>query len=380
MRVVLIVLSALAAGCAAPRTPEAPPTGTPLSVQIAPVTEGDWPAEFEAGGTVLARETAVVASRIVAPVIRVPVRPGDRVRRGQTLVELDGTDLRAQAAHAHEAAGAAEHAATAAAADLAAATAALELATATHTRVVALAADRSATRQELDEARAALASAEARKAAAAARSDGARLGIAGARAASTAAGVTATFSTLTAPFDGVVVSRAIDPGSLATPGTPLVVVEDRSAYRLEVRLDTARVGLLRIGQTVGVRPEGSTSSIDGRVAELSRIDPAGHSFAVKIDLPPGFGWLSGMYARARLAGPSRRVLSVPEPAIVSRGQLNYVYVVPADGVARLRAVSVGAVANGRIEILDGVLAGEAVVAPVPAGLADGAKVTRGSGQ
>jgi hypothetical protein len=65
---------------------------------------------------------------------------------------------------------------------------------------------------------------------------------------------------------------------------------------------------------------------------------------------------------------------VPETAVVRRGQLASVFVVGQDGRARLRMVSVGDAANGRVEIAAGLDAGERVVTVPPAGLVDGAPV------
>ncbi len=352
-----------------------------MPVTVAPVTESDWPAIFEAGGVVLARDTAVLSSRVLAPVGAVLVRPGDRVRRGQTLIELDATDLQANAARATGAAAAAEHAATAAAADLKGAESALVLARATHARVTALVADRSATRQELDEAQAGLAAAEARLAAAQARIAESRAGLDAARAGGRVAEITASFGVLTAPFDGVVIERTVDPGSMAAPGTPLLVIENASAFRLEVRLDAARAPMIAVGQIVPVRLDASGPDApwhDGRVVEIARIDPAGHSFAAKIDLPADPAWRSGLFGRARLRGAPRRVLTIPADAVIARGQMSYAFVVSGESHAQLRAISTGAAIDGRVEVLDGLASGEVVVAPVPASLKEGAKVAPGA--
>jgi RND family efflux transporter MFP subunit len=178
-----------------------------------------------------------------------------------------------------------------------------------------------------------------------------------------------------------VIERRVDPGTMAAPGTPLLVLEDASAFRLEVRLDSARVSLVTLGQVVPVRVDASGPDapwFDGRVAEIARIDPAGHSFAVKIDLPSDPSWRSGLFGRARLRGAPRRVLTVPADAVLARGQLSYVFVVSRDGYAQLRAISTGSAGAGQVEVLDGLVAGETVIAPVPPTLKDGAKVAAGA--
>ena len=67
------------------------------------------------------------------------------------------------------------------------------------------------------------------------------------------------------------------------------------------------------------------------------------------------------------------MLTIPGGALVERGQLQQVFVVE-DAQARLRMITAGRRADGRIEVLSGLSAGEKVIAPVPAGLADSARV------
>jgi RND family efflux transporter MFP subunit len=382
VRILPMIVLAAAGAAACSSVPDTPQdAAAPMAVTVAPVTESDWPAIVEAGGVVLARDTAVLSSRVLAPIASVKVRAGDRVSRGQVLVELDAADLTANAGRAAGAAAAAEHAAVAAGADLKSAESAVALARTTHARVTKLVAERSATQQELDEAQATLSAAEARLAAAHARISEARASLDAARAGNRAADITASFGVITAPFDGVVVERAVDPGTMAAPGQTLLVIENTSAFRLEVRVDSSRVPLVSAGQVVHVRLDAAGPDApwhDGRVAEIARIDPAGHSFAVKIDLPADPAWRSGLFGRARLRGATRRVLSVPTEAVVARGQMHYAFVVSGESHAQLRAITVGATHETRTEILDGLVSGEVVVTPVPPTLKDGAKVTTGA--
>jgi multidrug efflux pump subunit AcrA (membrane-fusion protein) len=110
------------------------------------------------------------------------------------------------------------------------------------------------------------------------------------------------------------------------------------------------------------------------VAEIANIDPARHSFTVKVDLPDSGGLRSGLFGRVRVLGPSRKVLVAPRSAIVKRGQLTFAFVVDAEGAARLRMVSVGEESGGQIEVLAGLHEGDQVVIGPPASLEDGRPV------
>jgi RND family efflux transporter MFP subunit len=113
----------------------------------------------------------------------------------------------------------------------------------------------------------------------------------------------------------------------------------------------------------------------GRIVEVAHaIDAAAHTFTVKVTIPPDPVLRSGMFARARLRADVRDVLSVPDSAIMRRGQLSLVFVVDGQRRARLRAVTTGARADDRIEVLAGISKDESVVVTPPPTLVDGMEV------
>jgi RND family efflux transporter MFP subunit len=381
MKVTFVLAAALvgaaAAGCSQSEAPRAA-AGSPVSVSVAAAAEQDLATPFEAGGVVRAQRVAVVVSRIMADVRAVPVKAGDRVRAGQALVLLDGRELQAHRTRASASQAAVTQATALAEADRQAAEAGLALARLTHQRIADLKAKNSATQGELDEAVANLRGAEARMRVAEARVAEARASIESAAAGSSAADVAASYATLTAPFDGVVTEKSVDPGNMASPGQPLVTVEDDRSFRLEVRLDVSRAAFVHVGDEVRVRLDGIAPETIGRVAEMERmVDPGSHDFLVKIDLPPGTPLRSGMYGRATFRGATRTGLAVPEAAVVRRGQLVSVFVVGDDNHARLRLVNASEAADGRVEIRAGLQAGERVVLSPPPALVDGSPVTIG---
>lgn len=367
------LLSAMLTACATPRAAgPAADAASPVAVTALPATMTDVTTAVDAGGVVQARTTAAITARLLAPVREVRALPGDRVRTGQTLVVLDGDDLVAATRAARSAAIAAEQGAKAAAAELQAAEAALALTRVSHDRVASLQARGSATAQELDEAAAALQSAEARVAGASARALQATSAVESARAASDQARATESFTRITAPFDGVVTEKMVDPGNMASPGIPLLRVEDTSEFHLEVRLDESRARDVRRGSRVPVFLGTADSAIGGTVDEVSRaVDADARAFVVKMALPEIPGLRSGEFGKARFRASPRRALTVPPSAIVRHGQLTSVFVVD-DGRARVRLVNVSG-----SEVLAGLTESELVILAPPAGIADGQRVTVG---
>jgi len=351
-------------------------TLNPIAVTAATVAMADVADTFDVGGVVQARTTAAVTARIMAPVREVRVAPGDRVRAGQVLIVLDGRDLAARARSANADVRAADQAVTAASSEQQAAAATLALARASYDRIAGLYAKRSATAQELDDATGALRTAEARAAGTAARVQGAALVVESARAASDAAGTTESFALITAPFDGVVTEKTVEPGNMATPGTPLMRVEDTRGFRLDVRVDESRIGQILPGANVPVtldsEIDGRTTTINGTVAEISRaVDADARAFLVKIALPDGNGLRSGTFGRAQFSGHPRRALTVPASALTRRGQMTSVLVVER-GIARLRLVNVSGT-----EVLAGLSEGDVVIVAAPPTVTDGRRVSAG---
>lgn len=383
MRFRLLTIAAalvMSAACTR-RTPEAAPAkaAEPVPVTVDKAATTEWPSSYEAGGIVRAQVSAPVASRIMATITAVHVRVGDRVRRGAPLVTLDARELVANQDRTAAGLVGAQAAASAAAADEAAADANLTLARVTHERIAGLAARKSATPQELDQAVAALAAADAQLRGARARRAAADAGREAARAAGAAADTGASYAQLIAPFDAVVTERAAEPGMMATPGTPLLILEEPSHQRLEVSVDEARAAWTGPGQSVEISLDADAAGeqrtwTTARVAEVDRLDPSSHTFTLKIDLPSGDVATSGHVGRARITGARRSTLAVPDAALVRRGQLTFVFAVDAGSVARLRAVSIGTSQSGRTEILAGLAPNDAVVVSPGPSLVDGQPV------
>ena len=144
--VAFLFLSFGAAACgAAPDPSTATADGTPVPVTVGRIGVTTNPSVFEAGGVLVARQTAIISSRVMAPIARITVEAGEHVRRGQVLIALDGDEVNAQADRSRASLESARASTRVVASDRAAAEAAVALARATHGRVARLHAERSAT-------------------------------------------------------------------------------------------------------------------------------------------------------------------------------------------------------------------------------------------
>jgi RND family efflux transporter MFP subunit len=344
------------------------------AVRIETLADSEIADIYQASGSVRARYSAAIAAKIAANILEVRAQAGDHVQAGQSLITLDRRDLEANLLRSEGARAEAESAIDEAESAITAALVNCELARVTHKRFQDLLANVSVSQQEFDESQARLRSAEAalEMAASNRREILARRGEA--EAEITAARVALGYATLTAPFAALVTERKADPGSLATPGVPLLTLEREGNPRLEASIDESRLGLVRVGESVAVEIDALNRSFIGRVAEIvPSVDAATRSLTVKIDLPAVPGLRSGMFGRAGFAIGKRAALLVPQSAVLERGQIRAVYVVEGD-TARLRFVTLGEGREDQCEVLSGLTAGERIIVTPPPLLADGGRV------
>ncbi|HUP23090.1 MAG TPA: efflux RND transporter periplasmic adaptor subunit [Thermoanaerobaculia bacterium] len=333
--VLLSILGALYA-CGGPAEHEARHEVARVAVRLGAAERVELAARTSIAGTVTARRSTAVSSRVTALVTSVPVELGQQVAAGQVLIAIDPTAAQGQVSTAQGA--------------LAQAEAGLALAQRNHERFLALAARQAASELEVDQARA--------------QHEQALGAVEQARGALAAARSVASESSVRAPFAGRVTEKLIEMGDLATPGRPLVRLESTAGGRLTVSVAerVARESALALGQqlavTIDARPD--LGELDGEVVEVSGPDPRTHSYTVAIDLG-GVAVPAGAAARAFLPGTPRQAVVVPRDAIVEAGGLLLVVVRGEAGEAQTRVVTLGAPRDGdRVEVLSGLGGGETV--------------------
>jgi multidrug efflux pump subunit AcrA (membrane-fusion protein) len=394
-RIILLVagmaLLLLAISCSKkPETSQPVPVVQGAKIEtVQPLSVDDY---YEAVGTVRARNSSVVAARIMGSIAALHVREGDTVRIGQTLIEIENREagIQVQKAQAgvresQEALEEVDRNIRAAESAREAARATEKLANTTFNRYQTLFARRSVSPQEFDEVRTKLevASAEreraerllqattAQRKQVLARIDQAKADVSNAR-------VNIGYAKLTSPINGIVTSKQTDVGYLATPGSPLLTIEDNSRYQLAVAVEESRLGTIHLGEQAQLQIEAlGNAELTGSVEEIvPASDPNSRSYIVKVGVPnlAGVQLRSGVYGKARFISGQRQALAIPKTAISQRGQLTGVFVVDQSGLARLRLIKTGRAFGDNVEILSGLNAGEQIVIEGPATIQDGARV------
>jgi len=345
------------------------------NVEIAVVRNETMDDGFASAGTVTAKKSAVLSSRTTGVIVAVNAREGDRVKRGQTLVEIDGRDVRAELQGAQAGLAEAHSAIAAAAAALTSARGQNELAAATFKRYDGLIAKGSVTAQEFDEV-----SAKYKVAQAEFERNQEMLNAAKARKTQMEARVAYVesllgYTMIAAPFDGAVTAKTAEVGAMASLGVPLMTIEQSDGYRLEVQVGASSIAAVTPGLAVAVTIDAIKAELTGKVSEIvPAADPQSRTFTIKIDLPPLATLRSGLYGNARLIRGKKTVLLIPSVALIERGQLTGVYGVNDQGRVELRLVTAGKTYDGKIEILSGLSAGDRIVVRGMEKLAEGSRV------
>jgi multidrug efflux pump subunit AcrA (membrane-fusion protein) len=323
-------------------------------------------------------------------IIAIHFREGDRVRVGQTLIEIDSRDATAQLQKAQggirEVEGALdeiERNLQVAESGKAAAEASLVLAASTYRRYKMLLERRSVSPQEFDEVQAKykVADAEAERAtrmlsSLVARKNQVLAKIDQAKAEVVNAQVYTSYGRVASPMNGIVTAKQAEVGAMAAPGAPLLTLEDDSHYRLEASVEESQIRSIQVSDQVQVRIDAlGDEELSGTVAEIvPASDPASRSNMVKIDLPVQRALRSGSFGRARFSSGQKQAITIPHRSIIERGQLVSVFVVDDSGIARLRLIKTGKAYGDRVEVLTGLSDGDRIVIDGVEAVSDGSRV------
>jgi membrane fusion protein (multidrug efflux system) len=313
--------------------------GGPVAVEVGRVEAMRLEDDTQAVGTLRSRQGVMLRPEVSGRIAKLAFSDGQRVRRSQLLVQLDDSLQRAQVQQAEAQAS---------------------IARTTLQRNKELLSQNFISKSAVDQSQASLEVAEAQVALA--RVQLARMQI-------------------VAPFDGVVGIRVVNVGDYVKDGADLVNIEDLSSVWVDFRLPERFIARLKPGQDVQVTLDALPGrKYVGRIDALdSQLDANGRSVLVRARLTnPGGELRAGMYARSRVVFDVREnALVVPEEALVPLGDKQYLYKLVSEGDAKLAQrieARIGQRVPGKVEVLEGVKAGDQVVIAGQSRLGQGASV------
>lgn len=285
---------------------------------------------LEATGTASPRLVADLSTRLMGKILSVSVKEGDKVREGQFLLQVDGRDLDARS--------------DGLASGLDASRSQLALAETQVRRMKSLYADSAIPKATLDQAMAEL--------------DRARAGLSQVQSQDAELRNIQGYSKIVAPFNGKVVSRKVDPGMMATPGAPLLRVEDASVLRLSVTTTTTTARNLSKGSVLTARVDGHEVQ-----AKIEGIVPSGSGNLAVVNAivdNRADSLSSGAVATLLLPRGKGLVRLVPKAGLEREGDLVGVWVRTPEGDSK-RWIRTGAEVTDHVEVLSGLSEGDTIV-------------------
>jgi RND family efflux transporter MFP subunit len=347
----VVVLMLWLSGTFSPKVPAKNPAAqsetSPTDRQSVPVELVELPLVESAVGTIRAVHETSIGSKLLARVVEVNLKAGQKVRAGDVLIRLDDTDLLAKLQQAKATVSAAE--------------AALVQASADERRYAQLVVSRTVSQQQYDNSVAARQAAEAN--------------LRRAQAAVHEVQATLDDATIQSPIDGTVIDKKVDVGDMVTPGQPLVTLYDPTHMQLVASVRESLTSRLQVGQDIGVRVEGIGNQCSGTIREIvPEAQSASRTFQVKVTGPCPPGIYSGMFGRILIPLDKESALVIPRRAVREVGQLELVEVAGNNQTSRRAIRSGRALSENEVKMFpDKLLPGEPYVI-VLSGLSEGERV------
>ncbi len=314
-------------GTSAPDAKAAPVAGKggptpPVAVEVIQVKPSTVQEDLQAVGSLQSNESVILRPEVSGRIAAIGFKDGQVVRKGQMLIALDNSLNAAEVAQMQ-----AEN-------DLALSNLKRSEDLASRKFISSSAQDTAASNAQVAEAKLKLAQARLSK------------------------------MRILAPFDGVVGIRGVSLGDYVKDGTDLVNVEDVRTLKVDFRLPERNLTQIKVGQSIEVVADALPGErFSGEIDAINpRIDANGRSLEMRARLQNAGGKLRpGMFVRVRvIVGERTNALLVPEEAIVPQGADFFVYKV-VDGQARRVPVKIGVRRDARVEIVEGLAAGDQVV-------------------
>ena len=301
-----------------------------VAVRAAKVTQENVSDLFTANGTFVAEQDLNVSSETGGQIIKIYVKEGDYVKAGQVLAttKADRTNVQLDNARA-----------------------VLETAKSDLKRFESAYQTGGVTARQLEQA---------------------QLQVKNAQANYNSAAIVSGNTSVKSKISGIVSSKEVEEGTLVNPGQPLFNVVNIDNLKLKITVDEAQVSKLKVGQTVEVKPSTSSETVEGKIVFIAPKSNGALKFPVEILVANKDKKLrAGMYASAQFAGQTEATtaLVVPHSAFVGSVSQNKIFKIVAgkddqgQAVPKAELVTVKSGRNfgDKVEILEGLVAGDQVI-------------------
>lgn len=294
---------------------------------------------FQTSGTILAEHNATIKTRLGGYVDKLYVGIGDQVSKGQLLISVNSADLQAKLAQANS--------------GIAMAQVAYDIAKKDKERYQKLLEQQSISQKEFENITIQFQAAESQLTAAKEMAKEVKTNL--------------SYMQIRAPFSGVITSKHIQEGDLASPGLPLLGIEGISKFEVTTQIPSDKINAVKVNDAVSIFVKDVGTSFKGYLAEVSPSSiNNGSVFEAKVEFSETSNTLkSGLFTTIFFESKEPSEVSkiyIPSNTLIHKGSLVGVYVL-SNNTAFLRWIRVGQSSGDFIEVLSGVSVTDEIIIP-----------------
>ena len=192
------------------------------------------------------------------------------------------------------------------------------------------------------------------------------------------------YSSLRAPFAGIVTQKLMDEGSMATPGMPILTIEQAGSLQVSAAVPESEISAVTLHGPATVYIKASGSSFASQISQISPSSAyTGGQYLVKISIPANRskGLYAGMYVNVVLpatgatrADTDTKSVRIPASAIIHKDQLTGIYTLSGANTALLRWVRLGKTVGEEVEVISGLNSSETYITHAEGKLYNGVPV------
>ncbi|MDM8540422.1 efflux RND transporter periplasmic adaptor subunit [Desulfococcaceae bacterium HSG9] len=316
---------------------------------------------YKAVGTVRPRTETRIESLITAKVVKINVRPGSKVTKGQVLIVLDSRQPNSRLDQARQALKTAIAGKKQSQQAVIAAKAKFNQAESDYKRVQTYFKSQAATAQKLERAKSAFLQAKAEVKRAREAQTGAQSQIRQAEEVVKETRIALEYTQIKAPESGEVLKRQVEQGDLALPGKPLLILQTAGALRLEAYVREGLIKQVKQGTELKAVITTLNTTTTATVDEIiPYADPQTRTFLVKATLPPIEGLFPGMFGKLLIPVQELEVVMIPRETVRHVGQLELVAVQDNNNRWRSQFIKTGKHFGDKVEVLSGLSGNETI--------------------
>ncbi len=343
----VIVVTLLTSGCGAGTDSESKPAAGTVTADAINVVAQAIPETYTTAGTLVANERVDIASRLLGEIRNLAVREGQAVTKGQRLLTVDATEITNRLNEVQARLSEARAQADEARADL--------------ERHQKLLSQKAISERAVEQARL--------------HYDVTRESVRAADAATSQIRAQLEYTDIRSPVTGVVVTKHKQNGDMATPGAPILTIEDPSNIEVETFIKESYVNQVNPGDKVQVSIDALRRQVSGTVTRVVRSGETGtYRYLVKMVLSDISDLRAGMFARVEFPIGEKAGIAIPNTAIIERSDIPGVYIVDENAIAHFRMVRTGRHWQDQTEIVSGLSANDRIAITNTATLRTGDRI------